>query len=143
VRTDGRVAYCTSCLPQQGWTRRMELDLPAPVIAYLRQNGVALRVPPPHEPSCTRIFTTGDVRITSPVHGNEYMLETASETRLRCVATVPSDATTLYWYLDDVFVTSAPAGGDVFIVPERGEHTIDCVDDRGRRARATFIVRRW
>lgn len=143
VRTDGRMSYCTTCLPERGWTRRMELDMPAPVIAYMRQNGVALRVPPPHDPSCTRFFSAGEISITAPLHGKEYVLERAGETRLRCTATVPADATTVYWYMDDVFVTSAPAGGAVFMTPERGEHTLDCTDDRGRRARATFRVTYW
>lgn len=142
VDRTGRRSYCTSCLPQTGWIRSMELDMPAPVLAYMRENGVALRMPPPHDPQCTRVFE-GSLRITAPSDGKEYVLERDIETKLRCMASAESDVSTVYWFLDDVFVTSTPAGSATFVTPKAGRHVLECVDDRGRRARCTFTIRYW
>lgn len=142
VRLDRSVSYCTMCLPATGWKRSMELHMPPPVLTYMRAQGMALRTPPPHEPSCTRVFE-GDLHITMPVNGKTYILEQATETQLRCDVVAPTDATMVYWFIDDVFVSAAPAGGSIFITPTAGQHTVECVDDRGRRARTTFIVKFW
>jgi penicillin-binding protein 1C len=142
VDNSGRRSFCTSCLPQTGWIRRMELDMPAPVLAYMRDNGVALRMPPPHDPQCTRVFE-GSLSITAPSDGKEYVLERGVETKLRCTANAESDVSTVYWFLDDVFVTSTPAGHATFITPASGRHILECVDDRGRRTQCRFTVRYW
>lgn len=142
VDKTGLHSYCTTCLPQTGWIRRMELDMPAPVLAYMRENGVALRMPPPHDPQCTRVFE-GNLRITAPSNGKEYLLEQAIETKLRCMASAESDVSTVYWFLDDVFVTSTPAGSAAFVTPTSGRHVLECVDDRGRRVRCSFTIRYW
>lgn len=142
VQHDGRMAFCTSCLPPSGWVRRMELDMPAPVLMYMRDNGVSVRLPPPHNPACTRVFD-GTIRLTAPANDKTYILENGTDTQLRCSAQAPSDATTLYWFINDAFITSSPAGSVVFIAPQPGRQTLTCVDDRGRRAASTFTVRRW
>lgn len=142
VDRSGSTSYCTACLPASGWIRRMELDMPAPVLAYMREHGVALRLPPPHDPECSRMFE-GSLRITAPSHGKEYILERDTETTLRCAATSESDASMLYWFMDDVFCSSTPAGGAIFVTPSPGRHTLVCVDDRGRRAQSSFTVRVW
>ncbi|MBU3741929.1 MAG: penicillin-binding protein 1C [Candidatus Kapabacteria bacterium] len=142
VNPDRSVSYCTMCLPATGWKRSMELNMPPPVLSYMRAQGLTLRTPPPHEPSCTRVFE-GDMHITAPVDGKTYVLEKATETQLRCDVVAPTDATMLYWFIDDVFVTATPSGGSIFITPEAGRRTVECVDDRGRRARTTFTVKFW
>jgi penicillin-binding protein 1C len=103
---------------------------------------VALRMPPPHDPQCTRVFE-GSLRITAPSDAKEYVLERGVETKLRCTANAESDVSTVYWFLDDVFVTSTPAGHATFITPASGRHILECVDDRGRRTQCRFTVRYW
>jgi penicillin-binding protein 1C len=142
VANDGSVSFCATCAPQKGYrTEWFETISPA-LLAYYRDNAVALRTPPPHYNGCTK-QEGGLVTITAPTEGAEYVLERNGEKLVRLTARVPDDATTVYWYVNGVFTTSAPAGQPAFFQPERGTHTVTCMDDRGREATVTLTIRYW
>jgi len=143
ISADGRMSYCTSCLPPTGYRRVIYPDLPPPLLAFYRGENIPVRIPPPHNPSCTRMFTDGTISIVSPLPEKEYILETDGESRLQLRCAAMNDVETVYWYLDDVFLTSAPSSGVVFIEPGKGRHEIGCLDNKGRSTKVAFTVRYW
>lgn len=143
VNSRGTVSYCTDCLPQRGWKRQLFINLPPAILTFLRDEHLRIAVPPPHESSCTRIERDGSIAIVSPTEGKEYILEDEGERRLLLQCHTSADATTVYWYLNDVFITSAPPGGNVLVKPHAGNNTVTVTDNRGRSATVSFTATVW
>lgn len=143
VNARGTISYCTDCLPNSGWKRQSFINLPPAILAFLRDEHLKIRLPPAHEPSCTRIERDGSISIVSVTEGKEYILEDEGERRLLLRCHASADATTVYWYLNDVFVTSAPPGGGVVVEPQAGKNTVTVTDNRGRSATVSFTATIW
>ena len=47
-------------------------------------------------------------------------------------ASVSSDVSKLYWYINDQFYKATARGEKQFFVPEEGSVKISCSDDKGR-----------
>jgi penicillin-binding protein 1C len=99
---------------------------------YFNQNGIAYQKIPPHNPDCEKIFKGDGPKITSPVNGNEYYINTKDPEPLQLTATAGTDVTKLYWYINDQFYKTTSAKEKQFFVPEEGPVKISCTDDKGR-----------
>jgi len=105
-----------------------------------------VQTPPAHNTSCTRVASDGHIAITAPIANKEYILERAqdggeSRLQLRCQAS--ADATSVFWYINDAFLTAAPPDGVVFFEPEGGSTDITVMDDRGRKSTINVAVKHW
>ena len=45
------------------------------------------------------------------------------------------------WYMDDMYLGTNRPGEKLFVHPRQGEHTIACLDDRGRLTSVRISVR--
>ena len=99
---------------------------------YFNRNGIAYQKIPPHNPDCEKIFKGGGPRITSPVNGNEYYINTKDPEPLQLTATAGTDVTKLYWYINDQFYKTTGIKEKQFFVPTEGPVKISCTDDKGR-----------
>jgi penicillin-binding protein 1C len=95
---------------------------------------------PAHNPECTRVLDTNPPRIVSPVANQEYLIDRSDEAEIKLAAEVASDATRLYWYVNDRLVGMSKPGEDFFTKIESGRVKISCTDDRGRNSDITFTV---
>lgn len=143
VSTDATIRYCTSCLPNHGWTRRWYHNYRPALLAYYRTERIAVRLPPPHDPGCTRVMDDTPITITEPTDNHTYVVERETEPRLRASAIVPADAATIYWFVNDAFVASGLPATPVFLEPVRGTNSITCMDDKGRSRTIQVHVRYW
>lgn len=133
VLTDktAKISYCTQCLPDSGYVRKLYPN-PAPeLIAYNELNRIPYQRIPPHNPNCTRVFDAGAPIITSPNDGSEYFLE-GQQLQLACQAA--NDVREVYWYVNDKLVQKANPQAALFIKPPVGKVKISCSDDKGRNA---------
>ncbi len=140
VSADERYAYCTSCLPQSGYVRKIYPDFSPELIAYYANTGFAYVRIPPHNPACMRIFENQAPLIISPANGQEYILDSESaELMLSCQA--DNEVKKVYWYINDQLYTSAGATEKVFFKPGSGLVKISCSDDKGRNSDIQIKVR--
>lgn len=146
VSADSKTSYCVACLPDRGYRHASFLNLPAPVLALYRNEHLTVRTPPTHNPRCTRIESDGQIAITAPTANKEYILERplgGGESRLQLRCQASADATSVFWYVNDTFLTAAPPDGAVFFEPEGGSTDITVMDDRGRKSTINVAVKHW
>ena len=52
-----------------------------------------------------------------------------------------ADVTTVHWYVNGNFYQSAAPNERVFFVPQMGNNTVTCVDDKGRQQSVNIAVK--
>ncbi len=80
VLTDqtAKISYCTQCLPDSGYVRKLYPNLAPELIAYNELNHIPYQRIPLHNPNCTRVLDVGAPIITSPNDGSEYFWKGSS-----------------------------------------------------------------
>ncbi|HEX8315914.1 MAG TPA: penicillin-binding protein 1C [Flavisolibacter sp.] len=139
VSPDSSVSYCESCAPVNGYAKKLYKVTAPEMQDYFAQSGMAYQVIPPHNPSCERIFKGEGPAITFPQNGAEYFIALKDPEPLQLTASVSSDVSKLYWYINDQFYKAAARGEKQFFVPEEGMVKISCSDDKGRSK--TIMIR--
>lgn len=124
-----QVSYCTECLPDSGYLRKLYPNLAPELIAYNELNRIPYQRLPPHNPACTRVLEVGAPIITSPNDGSEYFLE-GQQLQLACQAA--NDVREVYWYVNDQLLQKANPQTPLFFTPPLGKVKISCSDDKGR-----------
>jgi penicillin-binding protein 1C len=140
ISADEKYSFCTSCLPENGYKRNEYPNLPPELISFYESEHVGYVKIPPHNPTCTRIFTERMPIISSPVAGKTYLLEHGEDQKLMLSASVDNEVKVVYWYINDRFFQATDAGTNVFIAPPQGEVKISCADDKGRSSSITVTV---
>lgn len=125
----GQRSYCTECLPDTGYAKKLYPNLAPELIAYYELNRVPYVKIPPHNPACTRVLEVGAPIITSPNDGSEYFLE-GQQLQLACQAA--NDVKEVYWYLNDRLYQKTSPQTPLFVTPPLGNVKISCSDDKGR-----------
>lgn len=117
---------------------------PPDLLDLFRKAGVPRRAPPTPE---NGIATTDGLdpgsapRILSPMAGRIYV--TGEESNSIALQARPAAGVgALYWFCDDHFLGSAPAGESLAWQPAAGTRTVRVVDDHGRGATVSITVHR-
>jgi penicillin-binding protein 1C len=133
ISADEQFSYCMTCLPPDGYKKKLYPNYPPELIALYRAEHIAFEDIPQHNPACPRILSNGAPMITSPVAGKEYILDRDEEQQILLAATTDNQVRTLYWSVNDKLYATAGAGERVFFTPPgKGSLKISCSDDRGR-----------
>ncbi len=132
VSQDGRMSYCTSCLPKAGFKRILVRNYAPELLAYYKREHIAVELPPPHNPLCTRVEHDHAPHISSPSAGKSYLVSRTDKNPLMLACTVAPDVREVYWFLNDKLIQEALPTAQVFIKPQRGRNKISCSDDKGR-----------
>ena len=133
-----------SCHPGAD-TRQVVFEFwPSNLRAVFRRAGIAIRRPPPWSPECGLDKTSASgfaPRIRSPQRTLIYHAPRRGEqSSVLFSAIADDDARTLFWFIDDRFITRAAAGEDYLWTPEPGQFTLRVVDDLGRAAAVPITV---
>lgn len=140
VSPDGRMVFCAACIGEHPYRTMTIADYPPELLAFWRRSGVAAAGPPPHNPLCTRLFAGEGPIILSPSDHMKYIF-TAEEHELAFRATSGVEVAEHAWYLNDAYLGKNRAGARVFVALRDGDHTVTCVDDRGRASSVHFTVK--
>ncbi|MBB3226512.1 penicillin-binding protein 1C [Luteibacter sp. Sphag1AF] len=109
---------------------------PSDLQRVFAQAGMARRTPPALPDCQGGAVAVGDPpRITSPLRGSTYTMRASriGEQRIAFTATTDASSRQLYWFVDDAYLGSTPAGQTLMWQPERtGKFVVRVVDDRGR-----------
>jgi penicillin-binding protein 1C len=140
---------CRACAGTRPTRKQIVEAWPAEVETWFRQNGLRGRVEvlsptlPRHNPLCGSRLDEGRPRILSPVEGVEYRLlgGVAFEQRLFLSAAASPGVSTFHWFVDGERIAAAAPEEEVPWRLHRGTHRVRCVDDRGRAAGVSILVR--
>jgi len=125
------ISYCTQCLPDSSYVRKLYPNLVPELIAFNEMNRIPYVKIPPHNPACTRVLEVGAPVIVSPNDGSEYFVEN-QQLQLSCQTT--NEVREVYWYINDVLLQKANPQEAVFFTPPAGKVKISCSDDKGRNS---------
>lgn len=119
---------------------------PSDLLTLFRAAGIARKLPPPMEQDCPLDIagSTGAApEIRAPDSNIVYTLRSQrrDEERIPLSATAEADANTLYWFVDERYVGKASRGEVLFWRPSVGDFEVRVVDDHGRAAATSMVVR--
>jgi penicillin-binding protein 1C len=140
VSPDGRLSYCPSCLADHPFQTVTVADYPAELLDFWRKSGTAYAAAPPHNPRCSRLFSGDGPSIVSPSDDMTYYF-VATKQKLVLQATSGVDVHEHAWYVNDTYLGKNGAGEKLFVPIAAGEHTVTCIDDRGRAASVHIKVK--
>jgi len=108
---------------------------PSDLARVFAQAGMPRRTPPPLPDCQGGGQPPGDPpKITSPLKGSTYQVRASrfGADTVAFTATTDAGVRTLYWFVDNAYVGSVPAGQVLMWTPERtGRFLVRVVDDRG------------
>ena len=141
VSADEKISYCRSCVPPNGYKKKLYNIIPPEMQRYYDDNHIAYQKIPPHNPACEKIFREGGPVITSPAAGAEYLISKKDPEPLQLRCNTGNDVDKIYWYINNRFYKSADARSRQFFIPDEGPVKISCTDDKGRNRDVWIKVR--
>ena len=140
VSPDETIAYCPSCLADNPYKLVVREEYPAELLSYWQTTGRSFPRVPLHNPRCTRMYTGDGPAILSPSADMTYFFFSRSQ-KLTLQASSGLDVRRHVWYLDDRYLGQEKAGEKLFTSLSEGDHTISCLDDRGRMSSVKIKIR--
>jgi penicillin-binding protein 1C len=131
VSPDGRISYCPSCVADHPYRTMTVAEYPPELLDFWRKSGTPYDAAPPHFPLCSRLYTGDGPSIVSPSDDMTYFF-VAKKQKLVLQATSGVDVREHAWYVNETYLGKKRAGEKIFIPIAAGEHTVTCIDDRGR-----------
>ena len=135
------ISYCTQCLPDSGYVRKLYPNLSPDLIAHYETGRVPYQKIPPHNLACTRVLETGAPLIISPNDGSEYYMNPDEPQPLQLACQAQNDVKEVYWYINDRLLQKTPPHTALFFNPPAGKVKISCSDDKGRNSDVWIVVK--
>ncbi len=132
ISADEKIAYCRSCMPENGYRKKPFRMISPEMQSYFDDNQIAYDKIPRHNPDCEKIFAENHPVITSPDNNSAYFISKKNPEPLQLTCSIASDAGRVFWYINDKFYKSSEANTKQFFIPEEGPVKISCTDDKGR-----------
>lgn len=132
ISADGRISYCKSCMPPNGYRKKWFRIISPEMQAYYDGQDITYEKLPLHNPACEKVFQDGQPMITSPHAGMEYLISKSDPEPLQLRCRAGNDVGLVYWYVNNRFLKSGEAGQAQYFLPEEGPVKISCTDDKGR-----------
>ncbi|RMH68593.1 MAG: penicillin-binding protein 1C [Gemmatimonadetes bacterium] len=146
ISVDDQTGYrlCSVCRVNRAYHRETRIELPPEVATWLERRGYPLEPLPEHLPICTAIPAGQAPIIRSPSADVDYIIRQGVDRKYQQIlleASVSNRTRKIYWFLDQELIFSGLPTEPVFITPEKGIHTLVCMDDESRRTTMTFRVK--
>jgi penicillin-binding protein 1C len=141
VSEDEKLSYCHSCLPRDGYKKKMYNNYSPDMLAWFGEKNITYNRIPPHNPLCEKVFEENGPAIISPKNGSEYLISKKNPEPIQLSCSAGPDVSRVYWYINNKFFKAAEAGSKQFFMPEEGPTRISCTDDKGRNRNIRIVVR--
>lgn len=140
ISANGKRTYCASCLGNHNYRVVAIRDYPKELLDYWRKAGKTVKLAPPHNPACMRMFAGEGPKIISPSNAMTYLM-ISQDDKIALQASSGIDVREQYWYLDSRFLGRVKAGDKIFKKLGDGRYTVSCLDDKGRLSSVTISVK--
>ena len=142
VSLDSSISYCSSCLPDEKYIEKYYPNYAPELLNYFETNHLPYIKIPPHNPNCKKVYENNAPKITKPVNGLTYFINTKDKQELMLVAQAANDVQTISWYINNQFIKTVNKNESVFITPNIGKLKISCTDDKGRNVDCWIEVKK-
>ena len=132
LSADEKCAYCTSCLPPNGYKTKLMRNIPPELCAYYETGNIPYQKLPPHNPACTRTFQGKAPAITSLTNGMTYLIADKEEQKLQLACATGADVQKVYWYINNKYFATTATNQKLFFAATTPTIKISCTDDKGR-----------
>jgi penicillin-binding protein 1C len=139
---EGKIAYCSYCMPEKDFEKRAYPNHPPELIAYQELNHLPYLRLPKHNPLCERVFYEGEPLIVSPNSESEYYIRQDEPQQLQLSSQVANDVEEVHWYINDVTIGKTSPHEALFFSPPLGRVKISCSDDKGRSTSIWITVKK-
>ena len=132
--------------PREGVTRAALYEIwPSDLLALFEKAGLPRRQPPAFAPdeSLNAQSQSGKApEIASPLPQGEYAVRVGDPAygEIPFIAVVPSDTSTIYWFLNESYVGQSPGRKAFFWTAEPGTWVLRATDEHGRSTSCRFTV---
>jgi penicillin-binding protein 1C len=140
VSPDGKMQFCPSCLGGSPYRTMTIEDYPPELLSFWDDVGKPVPALPPHNPKCTRLFTGAGPRIVSPSQDMTYFIVSPGQ-KLSLQANSGLEVREQIWYIDEKYLGRRRSRERLFVSLQNGDHTITCMDDRGRISSVKITVK--
>ncbi len=141
LAADESFSYCMNCVPATGYKKRLYKVIAPEMQTYFESQGIPYQRIPPHNAQCETMFESGSPKITSPIHGLEYLIDKNSPEPIQLSCDVSNDVEQVHWFINNRFFKTTPAKDKIFFIPTEGKTKISCTDDKGRNTDIRIEVR--
>lgn len=138
LSADGKFAYCTSCLPANGYITKTYPNIEPELASFYHSRNISFEVIPEHNPDCSRSFDGIAPRINTLNDGATYLITDKGKQELQLSCAAANDAKMVYWYINDQFIGGVQKNEKLLFIPADRNIKISCTDDKGR-ASSIFI----
>lgn len=131
-----------NCTSSREYDRKVVEIWPPRVATWLVNNGTGNPLPP-YDAGCLSVTDGRKPSIISPEDGSVFVFVDdlpAEYQKIRLQASIASGDGTVHWFLDGMHFAAARAGEVTFYTPNKGKHSLLCVDDAGGSTSASFEV---
>jgi penicillin-binding protein 1C len=140
VSSDEKTSYCPSCLGVNAYHVVNFVEYPPELLSFWSESGVAYRRSPPHNPACFRLFGGEGPKIAGLANEMTYYIQSIKQ-KLALQATSALDVKEHIWYVNEQFFARSRVGEKLFVSLKDGEHTLTCLDDKGRMSSVHIKVK--
>lgn len=136
-----------ACFHHHGHTQMEVYQFwPSDFLAIFDKAGIALKTPPKFKPGCSLASKRDSGQapiITSPQSTIEYAIKTSDDRdrQIAFNAIVDTDVSKLHWFIGNRYIGSVKKGKTLFWKASPGRYPVAVVDDSGRSAEHTIIVK--
>ncbi len=135
-----KISYCTSCQPAIVDTV-LAPNLAPELLAYYQSKKISYIKNYPHNPACSRIFSDNNLKITFPIKNSTYYLNTTEKQQLSLSCQASNEIEKVFWYANNKFLGQRKPAETLLYMPEPGQNTIYCLDDKSRSDQIKFMVK--
>ena len=144
VSPDGRHQVKQDCGPGPAQAR-VQFTLPVDQSYFYQRNHANYRVAPPFHPACGEVGTASPMAFIYPYRNGVLQpgrnWEGGTEPILFELAHQRSESA-VHWHLDGEFLATTRTFHSVTLLPQPGRHQLTVVDEDGKQASRSFIIRR-
>lgn len=143
ISMDSTVSYCQTCLNDaKSYHTALYPNHSPEMIDYFEGEKITYQKAPAHYQFCERVYPNQGLEITSPTGNAHFYVDENDTEQMLLKALTPSNADSLYWYINDVFYRSTAVEKSIYFTPPEGRVKISCSDDRGRNQDIMITVKK-
>ncbi|MEZ5359788.1 MAG: penicillin-binding protein 1C [Candidatus Zixiibacteriota bacterium] len=144
IIVDSKTGYqlCPACMHGHTHREKVVEEWPARLNNWLQSNN-RIALLPKHNPFCTGVLTENAPVIISPEKNACYEIRNdmpGEFQRIELRASAAAGVGRLHWFVDNNYLEATSSDAACFYTPEKGSHTLICMDDLGRTTELTFMV---
>lgn len=140
VSLDGAMSFCPSCVGTKPYRVESRSVYPPELVSFWATAGVSVPKAPLHNPACVRLFPGDAPKIVGLANEMTYYVVSTKQ-KLALQANVGLDVRELIWYVNEKLFGRTRAGEKLFVSLADGNHTLTCLDDKGRMSSVQIKVK--